>query len=337
MKFNHEPLAVARRNDHIECVHSGSVAVVDTTGRLIAYAGDPAAYTFSRSALKPFQALPFTLAGGIQKFSFTEQQTALMCASHSGEDVHVHAVSDMLAKADCTERDLRCGCHMPERFLHGEAVPPGFAMDQRHNNCSGKHAGFLAYCQMGGYSTYDYLDSSHFLQREIVKVVSDLSETSPTQFWYGTDGCSAPNIGLPLSRLAKIWARFGAARRDADECQRGMATLADAMMNWPEMYSGTGRADNVLTRAGRGKWVSKTGAQGVRCVGARVHGLGIALKVGGGDYPTAYAVTIEVMRQLGILDAETTSELQEWLEPVLRNCNGSAVGQLSCDFKLKYV
>lgn len=337
MKFNHEPLAVAKRAGHVECIHSGSVAVVDKSGRLIAYAGDPGAYTFSRSALKPFQALPFTLAGGIKKFGFTEEQTALMCASHSGEDMHVHRVSDMLEKAGCTEHDLGCGCHMPERFANGAAVPTGFTVDQRHNNCSGKHAGFLAYCQMGGHSRHDYLEPSHILQREIVKVVSDLAETSATQFWFGTDGCNAPNIGLPLSRLAKIWARFGAASKDGDELQGAMATLADAMMSWPEMYSGTGRADEAFTRAGRGKWVSKTGAQGVRCVGTRTQGLGIALKVGDGDYSTAYAVTIEVMRQLGIMDADTVAELQGWLQPDLRNCNGHKVGQLACDFKLKYV
>lgn len=337
MSFNHEPLAVATRGDHVECIHRGSAAVVDTQGRLIAYAGDPGAYTFSRSALKPFQALPFTLAGGITRFGFTQQQTALMCASHSGEEMHVKGVSDMLEKAGCTEHDLGCGCHLPERFANGEAVPPGFAIDQRHNNCSGKHAGFLAYCRMGGHSRHDYLDPLHTLQREIVKVVSDLSGTSPTQFWYGTDGCNAPNIGLPLSRLAKIWARFGAASKDGDELDRAMATLADAMMEWPGMYSGTGRADEALTSVGKGKWVSKTGAQGVRCIGTRKHGVGIALKVGDGDYSTAYAVSIEVMRQLGIADDATVNELQGWLNPDLRNCNGHKVGQLSCDFRLKYV
>ncbi|MFT0173606.1 asparaginase [Paraburkholderia mimosarum] len=337
MSFNHESLAVAKRGDHVECIHRGSVAVVDTQGRLIAYAGDPGGYTFSRSALKPFQALPFTLAGGITRFGFTQQQTALMCASHSGEEMHVKGVSDMLEKAGCTEHDLGCGCHLPERFANGEAVPPDFAMDQRHNNCSGKHAGFLAFCQMGGHSRHDYLDPSHTLQREIVKVVSDLSGTSPTQFWYGTDGCNAPNIGLPLSRLAKIWARFGAASKDGDELDRAMATLADAMMEWPGMYSGTGRADEALTSVGKGKWVSKTGAQGVRCIGTRKHGVGIALKVGDGDYSTAYAVSIEVMRQLGIADDATVNELQGWLNPDLRNCNGHKVGQLSCDFRLKYV
>lgn len=337
MNFNHEPLVVAKRGDHVESIHSGSVAVVDTTGRLIAYAGDPGAYTFSRSALKPFQALPFTLAGGITRFGFTQQQTALMCASHSGEEMHVRGVSEMLKKAGCTEHDLGCGCHLPERFANGAPVPADFTMDQRHNNCSGKHAGFLAYCKMGDYSVRDYLEPSHVLQREIVKVVSDLAETSAAQFWYGTDGCNAPNIGLPLSRLAKIWARFGAASKEADDLQSAMATLADAMMACPEMYSGTGRADEALTRAGRGKWVSKTGAQGVRCVGSRKHGLGIALKVGDGDYATAYAVTIEVMRQLGIVESATVSELQGWLEPDLRNCRGHKVGQLSCDFKLKHV
>ena len=337
MKFNHEPLATARRNGQIECIYNGSVAVVDTTGTLVAYVGDPASHVWSRSSLKPFQALPFALAGGIDTFDFSEAQTALTCASHSGEDIHISAVSDMLRKIECTEHDLGCGCHLPERFQKGETPPAGFVLDQRHNNCSGKHAGFLAYCRMAGLSTGDYLDPFHPLQRKIVKVVCDLADFKANDLWYGTDGCNAPNIGLPLSRLARMWARFGAARQDGDEYQRAMSRLRSAMAHHPGMYSGTGRADNALTSAGKGAWVSKTGAEGVRCVGIRTHGLGVALKVGDGNYPTAYAVTIEVMRQLGILDDHTFDELREWANPVPRNCVGRAVGDLSCDFELKFI
>jgi L-asparaginase II len=337
MNFNHEPLATARRNGQIECIYNGSAAVVDTTGRLIAYVGDPASYVWSRSSLKPFQALPFTLTGGIDTFDFSEAQTALTCASHSGEDFHISAVSDMLQKIECTEHDLGCGCHLPERFQKGEAPPAGFVPDQRHNNCSGKHAGFLAYCRMAGLSLNDYLDPTHPLQREIVKVVCDLADVKPNDLWYGTDGCNAPNIGLPLSRLARMWARFGAAREDGNEYQRAMSRLAAAMARHPHMYSGTGRADNALTTAGQGAWVSKTGAEGVRCVGIREHGLGIALKVGDGNYPTAYTVTIEVMRQLGLLEDHAIKALREWVRPFIRNCIGADVGDLSCDFRLKFI
>jgi L-asparaginase II len=337
MKFNHELLATARRNGQIECLYNGSVAVVDTTGRLIAYVGDPASYAWSRSSLKPFQALPLTLAGGLDTFDFNEAQIALTCASHSGEDIHVSAVSDMLQKIGCTEHDLGCGCHLPERFQNGATPLAGFVLDQRHNNCSGKHTGFLAYCRMADLPLQGYLDRSHPLQREIVKVVCALADVNAKDLWYGTDGCNAPNIGMPLSRLARMWARFGAARTDGDAYQRAMSRLSTAMMRHPHMYSGTGRADNALTTAGQGAWVSKTGADGVRCVGIREHGLGIALKIGDGSYSTAYAVTIEVMRQLGILEDHAIKALREWMRPFIRNCIGTDVGDLACDFRLKFI
>lgn len=335
--FNHVPLGYASRNGHTECIHSGSIAVVDTSGRLVAYVGDPASYTFSRSALKPFQALPFARAGGIAQFGFDQKQTALMCASHSGEDIHIAAVGGMLEKIGCTEHDLGCGCHMPERYENGEIPPVGFKPDQRHNNCSGKHAGFLAFCRMHDLPTADYLNPAHPLQTEIVKTVAQLAGMDARELWHGTDGCNAPNLGLPVARLARLWAQFGSAREDGDNDQRAMARLADAMMDFPEMYSGTGRADNALTRVGKGRWISKTGADGVRCVGIRSKGLGIALKVAGGHYPTAYAATIEVMRQLDVIDAVEYEELKDWAQPVSRNCIGREVGTYRCEFQLKFV
>jgi len=103
----HVPLAVATRGAAVESVHYGSVAVVDRDGRLLYSAGDPHALTFTRSALKPVQALPFIAAGGAQKFRFAPEQVALLCASHSGEPRHVEAVADMLAKAGSAASDRK--------------------------------------------------------------------------------------------------------------------------------------------------------------------------------------------------------------------------------------
>src|ERR1700761_7421011 len=103
----HVPLVVATRNAHVERIHWGSVAVVDAGGALLAHAGDPNAWVFSRSTLKPFQALPFVRDGGPDHFGFTDSELALTCASHGGEAIHVDAVTAMLGKIGMTEADLR--------------------------------------------------------------------------------------------------------------------------------------------------------------------------------------------------------------------------------------
>jgi L-asparaginase II len=146
----HAPLAIARRGDAVDAVHYGSVAVVDCDGHLLYAAGDPHFVTTTRSALKPFQAMPFVAGGGVERFRYSEEQVALLCASHSGEPRHVAAVADMLAKAGNTVDDLQCGTHAPGYFDARGEVPPPPPYSPLAHNCSGKHSGMLAYCVQCG-------------------------------------------------------------------------------------------------------------------------------------------------------------------------------------------
>ena len=54
-------------------------------------------------------------------------------------------------------------------FVACMPAPAGATFDQRHNNCSGKHAGFLAYCRMTETPLDTYLDDGHPLQRTMQK------------------------------------------------------------------------------------------------------------------------------------------------------------------------
>ena len=164
----HVPLVVSTRGASTECVHHGSVAVVDAAGRLIASAGDPESLNFTRSALKPLQALPFLEDGGMSRYGWGSQQLAMMCASHNGEAIHQSLAAAMLADAGFAERDLRCGCHPPMYYqATGELIPAGARYNQLANNCSGKHAGFLAFCRLHGSAPEGYLDAGSPLQTSI--------------------------------------------------------------------------------------------------------------------------------------------------------------------------
>ena len=333
--MNLVPLIELSRGGTPECLHLGAVAVVDTRGRLLAQAGDPHWLTFSRSTLKALQALPFMAGGGATHFGFGPPQLAMLCASHNGEDMHVAQTDTMLAQAGLDYKALRCGCHVPGLFtLLDQAPPAGLQFDERHNNCSGKHAGFLAYCVQHGLSLDDYIDPGHPLQQAIRRDVARAVGMDANDFKMGLDGCSAPNYALPLAKLAYGYARLASGTRDA-EFGDSFAALSAAMTAHPELVSGTGRNDLAFMRAGRGDWVSKVGADGVQVVGSTSRGEAFAIKVIDGNKPALFAASVEVMEQLGWLDEAQRAELAPWRAPTLVNARGLNVGARRPVFQLQ--
>jgi L-asparaginase II len=323
----HAALAVVTRGDGVDAVHYGSVAVVDRSGRLLHAAGDPEFPTMTRSTLKPFQAIPFVAAGGAERFGFAPPELALLCASHSGEPRHVEAVGRMLARCGLGGDDLQCGTHAPGYYeVRGELPPPPPYSPLAHN-CSGKHAGMLAYCVACGLPTAGYLEADHPLQRAIRAVVARFTGMDEGQLVAGVDGCSAPNYGVPLSRLALAYARLASDRGDG-EFGAAPRRLADAMVAYPEMVSGEGRNDLAYMQAGRGDWVTKIGAEGVQAIGIRGAGIGIAVKVVDGARRALHPATVEVLDQLGLLDAAARAALAQWREPTVRNVRGLATGRV---------
>jgi L-asparaginase II len=330
----HTPLIELTRGGTLECQHFGSIAVVNAKGKLLAHAGDPHWLTFTRSTLKALQALPFVESGGIDHFGFSAAQTALLCASHNGEDMHVAQVSDILGRARLTSKALRCGCHVPGIFTLLEQAPPaGLTFDERHNNCSGKHAGFLAYCVQHGLPLETYIDPGHPLQQAIRRDVARAVGVSEHDMRMGIDGCSAPNYAMPLSNLARGYARLASGSDDA-EFGASFARLAQAMTEHPDMVSGTGRNDLGFMQAGRGDWVTKVGADGVQVVGSKSRKEAFAIKIMDGNKPALFAAAVEVLEQLGWLDDAQRQALNPWRAEAITNARGVLVGQRLSAFKL---
>ncbi|HVF62409.1 MAG TPA: asparaginase [Casimicrobiaceae bacterium] len=325
MTLPHVPVAVTTRGDTVESVHYGSIAVVDVDGRLLHAAGDPQFVTFTRSALKPLQALPFVEDGGPAHFHYADVQIALLCASHSGEPAQVDGVADMLARAGLSAADLQCGTHAPGFYdVRGE-TPPAPPWSPLAHNCSGKHAGMLAACRLHGWSVLDYLDTDHPLQRRIRQTVSEFADVPVDALRCGIDGCSAPNYAMPLAKLAQAFARLAAGGTRLD---RAAATLRNAMTAHPEMVSGAGRGDLELARAGRGDWVPKVGAEGVQAVGIASRGIGVAVKIADGARRALLPAVVAVLDQIGILDATQRQALSTLREPTLTNYRAIATGRV---------
>jgi len=330
-----QPLIQLSRGGTPECLHFGAIAVVNTRGQLVAQASDPHWLSFTRSTLKALQALPFVEAGGPQQFGFSQAQIAMLCASHNGEDMHVQAADAMLAQAGQSYKALRCGCHVPGLFtLLDQAPPAGLQFDERHNNCSGKHAGFVAYCVQHGLPLDDYTAPDHPLQQAIRRDVARVVGMDPQDMKLGIDGCSAPNFAMPLSRLAYGYARLASGGADA-EFGASFSQLSNAMTAHPEMVSGTGRNDLAFTRAGRGDWISKVGADGVQVLGSKSRGEAIAIKISDGNKPALFAATVEVLDQLGWLDDDQRGALAPWRAATLTNARGLQVGTRQPIFQLQ--
>lgn len=332
--MNTTPLVEVTRGDQVECIHHGSVAVVDTSGKLLYQAGDPNFITFSRSTLKPFQAMPFLRADGPARFGYESRELALLCASHSGEAMHVETVQRMLEKSGCDEHHLRCGCHVPMYYTADTLPPAGTNWNQLHNNCSGKHAGFLAYCVQHNQALETYLAPDHALQQAIRESVTHF--TSTPDLIRGTDGCSAPNYAMPLSRLALAYARLAQGRKD-EKYGSALEDLFQAMTTHPELVSGTGRNDLAFMQTAPGDWVAKIGADGVQTIGVRSAGLGIAIKMADGNMRALYTAAVAVLQQLGLVNDAEQSPLAPWIRPQLKNYMGLPTGEVRSILQLQKV
>ena len=212
----HVPLVETTRGGTTECVHYGSVAVVDAQGKLVASAGDPDSLNFTSSALKPLQALR-SLRRAAGALRLRVARAGLMCASHSGEAMHVSVVQRILARVGLDEKALQCGCHTPSYFAATEtASPVGTTWSALHHNCSGKHAGFLAYCRMHSLQTENYLDTGHPCSKALHR--RGALDRATRLRWASRR--SAPNYAMPLKRLRSFLQN---SRRKPTECRRSIA------------------------------------------------------------------------------------------------------------------
>jgi L-asparaginase II len=324
---NHVPIVVTTRGNLVECVHHGSIAVVDADGKLVAGVGDPHALNFTRSSLKPLQVLPFVQDGGVEKLGFDSKELAIMCASHGGEPMHVAQVLRVLERIDAGERDLQCGCHVPSFYkATGETPPDDAHWTQLHHNCSGKHSGFLAYCRLHGLPLAGYLDPAGPLQRRIRETVREASGSR--EIASGIDGCSAPNHAIPLSSLAHAFARI------ATGATPELGKIRHAMTSHPELVSGTARLDLALMRMGGGDWVSKSGADGVQALGIRSKGLGIAVRAADASSRSLRMALVHVMQSLGLVGDIAGTPLEPLLETEIRNWRKTVVGEIKPVFSL---
>jgi L-asparaginase II len=294
------PLIELLRGGTPESVHFGAVAVADAQGKVLARAGDPHRITFTRSTLKALQALPFMQAGGPKAMGFSQENLAMMCASHSGEPMHVAQVQGMLDKAGLTYKTLQCGCHVPIFADLGVAPKPGPGQyDERHHNCSGKHAGFLAHCVQQGWPVGNYLAPDHPLQqairREVARAVG-LALRGPEDGHRRLLGAQLRDAaGQPGPRLCAAGERLvrPGVRRELRAARRRDDVSSRVGVRHRAQRSGLhARRPRRLGQQGRSR----------RCAGlaSRSRSQAFALKIADGNSTALNAATVAVLDQLGL-------------------------------------
>ena len=360
-RIPYKPIFQLTRGEIVESVHFGAIAITAASGRLLASLGDPGLVAYTRSSAKPFQAMPFLENGAMSIYGLTLQEVALICASHSGTDEQVAVIRSLQAKIGVKEEELLCGIHEPyDRRTAAAMLARGEVATPNRHNCSGNHTGMLAYAKMIGATNGDdelaYIDPNHPVQRKILAALAEMAGIEPERIRIGIDGCSAPNFALPLQNTALAYARLcqpdGLPERRAETCR----LISEAMLMYPEMIGGPDNFDTLLMQAAQGRVICKGGAEGFQAFGIMPgaiepgsSAIGVAFKVSDGDLkghnrpagdPRGHvrpAVTLEILRQLGVFGAHDLNKMAEFGPGfAVENWRKLKVGWASPCFNLKF-
>lgn len=328
-------LVEALRGGAVESTHRGAWAVVDADGDVVASAGDIDRPIFPRSAVKLLQALPLVESGAAERYGLNDEQLAIACASHNGEPRHVAVAASMLAAAGVDDAALECGAHWPYRDLvQREMAAAGQTPGALHNNCSGKHAGFVCLgCLLAGDADKraflsGYVKPEHPVMREVGDAIEATTGWRLADAPRGTDGCSIPTYAIPLRHLALAFARAGSGIGLREGRARAAKRLMAAVTAEPFMVGGSGRFDTrIIERLGE-RVFCKVGAEGVFCAAFPKAGLGVAVKMDDGASRACEVVMAALIERFVRLDEAERGFVHAFADQPLVNWNGLDVGRL---------
>jgi L-asparaginase II len=319
----------AMRSRRIESAHRGAGAIVDADGRVVMAFGDVERPVYPRSAVKALQALPLVESGAADRLGLTDKEIALSCASHSGSEEHVATARAMLAKAGYDERALECGAHWPLGEDEARALArSGRTPTALHNNCSGKHAGFICLSCAMGVNAKGYIAPDHAVQREVVAAIEAMTGVRLSEEIRAVDGCAVPTYAMPLIALAQGFARLGTGQGLSPGRRDAAARIRSSVAAHPLMVAGKGRFDTEAMSLIGARAFIKSGAEGVFCVALPQSGLGIAVKADDGAGRAAQVMIAALIRRFGNFDEEIAAGLALFVSPRLFNWNGAEVGLL---------
>lgn len=320
-------LVEVTRGAVVESRHRGSALIVDRGGGVHGAWGDIGRPVYARSAIKPLQAIPLVESGAADAFGLGDEELALACASHNGEPGHVERVAAWLARIGLSEADLECGTHPPRHEGSAQALVCRHEHPSAlHNNCSGKHAGFLTTAVHLGEKTKGYVRYDHPVQQRILGVLEQMTGCGLGTAPWAADGCSIPTIAIPLAGLAFAMAQIADPDDLPEQRRDAVLRIRRAWAARPFLVAGTGRFDTEISLACRGRVMTKVGAEGVFCAALPDYGLGVALKIEDGAERAANTAMAAILKRIGALDDADPEIAGRWLAPPIRTRCGVTVG-----------
>lgn len=327
MKNNPAAIVEITRGNSVESLHEIDIVIADSTGKIISTYGDADLHIYPRSSIKSLQALPLIESGAADAYGFEDKHLALACASHNGARVHVKAAGEMLHKVGLDGTCLECGAQFPkqeEDIL--QLACDGVAVQPIHNNCSGKHSGFLAFAKHTGLETKGYIGFEHPVQKEVAGVLESVTGAKHGVDNYGIDGCSIPTFKIPLTSLAIGYAKFGVGEDVSPLRSKAMIRLRDACFAHPEMVAGDKRVCTQLMQTLGNRAFVKVGAEGVYTMSLPELGLGIAMKSRDGNFRAVEVAVSQLACDLLELDEKMSEKMRPLTNPILKNWNRIEVG-----------
>ena len=340
------------RNGITESEHRGHVVEVDASGRIIRLVGDPDRLVTLRSTVKPFGLIALIEAGGIEAFDLTLAEIAIMASSHSGEDLHVRTIQAMYRRAGVSQTLLACGTEgMPlDPLTAARLARDGERPSPIRHMCSGQHSAFILLAQLRGWPLETYWQETHPAHVAYRDAVARAYGVRPDELRTAIDGCGVLTYAFPLREVARAYALLAEPRAAAEDDPRralapALTIVRDAMLEYPELVGGSReRLDTSAMKALPGRIASKAGMEALRAIailpGPRVGGLagptGMALKIEDGDgrNRASWAVTVEALKQAGVLDGQPLRMLARYHRPVLLDPHGRVGAEAVVDFDL---
>lgn len=238
---------------------------------------------FIRSCAKPLQA---SLLADYE-IGFTQEELAFCSGSHAGEECHIKVAKQILKKLQLNENYLKCGIHPPlSKTMQDKMLLNNEKPSQIHNNCSGKHLGFLAICKKNNWDLNNYYIPEHPLQIEVKNKIYNLCELEGN-FPTTTDGCGVPIVSMPLKHLVIGYKNL---------C-KNYPKIVNAIINNPYIYGGEDRLDTEII-TGTNDLIAKVGAGGLCVVYNIKHGEGFAVKVNSASMPARKIVVLNMINKL---------------------------------------
>lgn len=330
--IEHNPILVeATRGDGAESRHRGAIVVSNAAGDIVHSWGDFKAPVLPRSAIKSMQALALVETGAADYFQVSDAELAIACASHSSEPEQLALVNKWLARLGLGPSDLECGAMGSiEEIVNANLIRDQAELTRVHNNCSGKHSGFLTTALHMGEPTKGYIHASHPVQKRMIETLQEMGDVDLSSAPRGCDGCGIPVIAMPLDAMALGFAKLASPETLSSQRASAARRITRAIEEKPLMVAGHRRFDSIVIQATKsctiGPALVKTGAEGVYGAILPGLGLGVALKIDDGARRASEVAMAAVLMKLGVIDQSMRASLEQQIEPAIKNAAGEKVG-----------